>query len=1521
MLNACQVVLWQQLAAIDLLFQCFVGLRLPAPSSEGNRHVARQLKIRLFGTFEAIVDGEAATRFEAATARGLLAYLSMRPQQPMVREMLARLLWGLDAGPTGLTNLRSAIRRLRSALGDEESSQPILWVGREALEIDPTVELLVDASQFEALVTAVHTHAHLSLDECAECKQRLHEAVDLYRGQFLDELRIPSELFQEWQRAQQERLNRMAVQALYTLADLELRCGSLAVAEQLARRQLALENWNEEAHRQLMRILYTGGQRSAALAQYERCTAVLADELGIEPSPETRALYVHLVAGGMPVPQPSAANPYKGLSSFGVADAGNFFGRRTATRALLEATMRHSLVMLLGPSGSGKTSVVNAGLIATLLASQTLDGQLPTVTAQHTPVHWSIVSFRPGSDPLGALVEALGAWRPKASLGPSDSPAPGNLLRTIEQALAQLASAVTSSAPGESAATRLLVIVDQFEELFTLCRNSAARDAFLDFLLKPARTTTGTGDYGVLLVLRADFLAQALQSPGMADALQNHLVVLGPMTRDDLQRSIEEPARLQGVGFEPGLVERLLDDVGDEPGKLPLLQFALARLWQAKSVEGWITHNAYDDIEGVRGALTHYADGVYARLQPHAQQQAQHVLLSMVQPGQDAPDTRRIAARGEIGETAWPLIQHFADERLVVTDCGAGGETAELAHEALIREWHRLRGWLENDRAFQTWQQGMRVAFEQWHASGQEESGLLHGSRLAEAERWSSERSDELPATLRRYVEASIALRQRLQADEIKQRQRELAQAQALAEAEHRRAEVEAHARQRLRRLAIALAATAVVAFGLAVFAFQAQRSAEASARLALARQLGAQVANEADAQLDLALLLSQEALRLGEDSNEEADLVSKIDVAPWLDRFLHGHPWPIYGVTFGVEGEQLLATNEQGAVVAWDLNTDALREVVDSGRGVPESATVSPRGDRFATAGTTTITLWDSSTRQPVGELKGHSGVVTNLSFTPDGSRLVSGDAAGNLMLWDATAATPLAALLTGNQRTLYGPVTNDGRILLLGDDPEDATDEDTYVLWDTSANAPRGAPLAQHTDNLHGYSVSPDETLLATASFDGTVRLWDLETGAAVGEPLRGHEGRVLFVAFSPDGKLLASGGTDNQVWLWNVPDGTPFWGPMAGHTNWVRAGRFSADGGTLATGDASGDVLLWKLNRRKILRGHTDRVRSVALSPDASTLVTGGFDKRLIVWDAADLRTERVLGTGHANAIIEIAFSPDGRTLASADAGGGMIFWDTATWEPRFPLYVDRSSVLIGLDFSPDGKTLVAGAFDGAFQPWDVATGRPARTPVPAHSGWALSVRYSPDGRRLATGGVDGKIQIWETATWQPVGEAFEAHENWVTELLFAPDGNQLVSSSADSTIRFWDVGTGAALRAPLRYHKAQVWDLHLDQAHMPARLISLGGDGTLMWWEWATGLALSPPLRTQAETERMAVSPDGTRIYLGSFDDIAQVVAIDDAPWPERACHIANRNLTAEEWREYLHELPYRPTCLPSSAPMP
>lgn len=1488
-----------------------------------------RLEIRLLGTFQAKLDGDVLTGFRSDKTRALLAYLAMENTRPHRRDWLAALLWGNYDDRAARRSLSSALANLRqllSPLGNLaalDASRSDVW-----LQTSPEM-VVVDAIRLRELLDWTAGHAHRSLMHCDACSERLAQAADLYVGSFLPGMAFDDcPIFDEWQRTQQETLHQRALEALDALTARHLAARRYGQAEHYARRQLSLQPWHEEAHRQLMLALANSGQRNAALTQYEQCRAVLAAELGVEPEPETTALYQRL-RSGLAAP-PSAlsgdrlANPYRGLQSFREADAGDFYGREIITRDLVAAAQRRTLVALIGPSGSGKSSVLHAGLVHHLRSK--------AVTLLPSDAGWTVCEIRLGSHPFHALSAAVAPHLRQGAVGRSLDEARRNndlasMLASGETSLAQLLEGADPGSP------RLLLVLDQFEELYTLCSDPEQRRTFIDLLLDACRGVDGRAPVSAMLAVRADFMGQVLAHRGLADALQGGVIMLGPMNRQELEDAIVKPAQAQGVRLQDGLAARILRDVGLAPGRLPLLEFALTQLWM-RQVDGALTHEAYEEIGQVEGALADYAEGIYTLLSAAEQAAVRRVFTQMVQLGQDTEDSRRPVTAGEVSDQDWALVQRLAGERLLVTDVDARGQqTAEIAHEALIHGWRRLRDWLDADRAFHLWQQRARLAADQWQASQRDPGALLRGAPLAEAEGWCTARSGEISQRVGEYIAASQAQRLHEEAEAAARQQETLAQARALADAEHRRAEVERRSNRRLRWLAASLALVTVAAMltGLLAFIQQGEaerqstraqvaqatadagrRQAETDAVLARARQLGAQSLNLAGSAPDLSILLALHALSLNQNGDEDSSLLLNLKFSPLLDAVLHDQDSTVYSFAVSPDSRILASSGENGAIWLWDVG--ARRLLAPPLRGhdqTVQSLAFSPDGTRLASGDRSgVVRLWEMPDGRSLGSpIQAHEDTVSALSFSADGQTLLTGSDEGTQRAWQVATGAPVGPALTlagaDVNAMAYSP---DGSLLA-------AKDGLTLTVQSTLDGHLVSPLMAGHSATIHGVAFSPDNRLLASASFDGIVNVWDVASGQALYPPLEGHDGRVLAVAWSPDGAVIASGGTDGQILLWDAATGMRLGPPLLGHGNWVRALAWTPDGSTLISGDAAGKVDLWAMHDVHWLPGHTATVRGVAFSPDGGTLASGSFDQTMILHDVASGLPKLPPLRGHDNAVLNVSYSPDGRMVVSASAGSDLVRWDAATGQPLGEPLTGHTAPVAGLAISPDGRTIASGAFDNSIRLWDAATGEPLGQPLTGHSNWIISLAFSPDSRTLASGSSDTTVRLWDVATGDPIGEPLQGHTGWVTALAWTSDGATLVSGSLDKTVRFWTAASGQPDGDPLVGHEAGVWSVMLDPTDGGRTLYTGDNSGTVIWWDAASRHALAPPLRTGIETESMALSPDGSTVAIGSFgsNGLVSLWRLPAGRWERHACAIANRDLTQAERDYYFGDFDYAAIC--------
>ncbi|WP_287234779.1 WD40 repeat domain-containing protein [Microcystis sp. Msp_OC_L_20101000_S702] len=692
--------------------------------------------------------------------------------------------------------------------------------------------------------------------------------------------------------------------------------------------------------------------------------------------------------------------PYRGLFHFGPGDAEYFFGRKSFIKTLFQATQTRNFIPLLGASGSGKSSVVFAGLVPKLQQEG----------------HWQFTHFRPGSDPFHALALALVPLY-TTNLNETDCLAQArqlaNYLRDGDIPLADVFAQIKHNYPSE----RVLVIADQFEELYTLCPDETIRRNFLDKL-----TTFPFERVGMMLVLtmRADFLGNALSYRPFADVLQNTDLKLGPMNREELTEVIEKPAQKLGVTFEAGLVERILDDVESEPGNLPLLEFALTELWQRRQGQQ-LTHLAYTEIGQVQGALARHANEEYDKLSEAQREQMRRIFIQLVRPGEGTEDTRRLATKAELGAVNWALVKQLADARLVVTSRSeeAQVETVEVVHEALIRNWGELRGWMDTDRVFRAWQERLRGAMGQWQKTQGDEGSWLRGAALAEAEEQLRQRPEDISQSEQDFIRQSLQERERIKQAEAARRRREIRTAWGIA--------------------AGSLVAV-VISTGLGTFAFiqyqianQQTQVAVRQSRIALARQLATQAELSRDkANFQEFSTLDESSqnftLKLGLDSLSPKVVSLLKGIKPRIlrfswdqklmavtdDKFLYffnidsgketkiSEPTIIYAMNFSPDEKTLATAGEDATLKLWNLETGREILTLKGHDGSLTTTAFSPDGKSLVTASyDKTIKLWNVETGQEIRTLKGHDSYVYSVNFSPDGKTLVSGSWDNTIKLW----------------------------------------------------------------------------------------------------------------------------------------------------------------------------------------------------------------------------------------------------------------------------------------------------------------------------------------------------------------------------------------------------------------------------------------------------------------------------------------------------------------------------------------
>jgi WD40 repeat protein len=1087
-------------------------------------------------------------------------------------------------------------------------------------------------------------------------------------------------------------------------------------------------------------------------------------------------------------------NPYRGLFAFREEDAAYFCGRDTFTDTLVSAvhTQRKPMVAIIGPSGSGKSSVVFAGLIPRLRGMG----------------EWAVAWFRPGERPFQSLAAAL---VPLLEPGMTET---DRLVEVNKQAEAfRLGEIKLNDVAGRileknALAQRLLMVVDQFEELYTLCRDAVERQAFLDLLLHtvPAsRASTegaanangsrnghgsgnglhgphGAANIALVVTMRADFLGPALAYRPLVDALQGADLKLGSMTRRELQAAIEEPARQLGVHIEYGLTERILEVVSDEPGDLPLLEFALTLLW-ARQRNGMLTHAAYDEIGGVESALAGYAEEVFEELSDEEQARAKHIFTQLVQPGDATEDTRRLANREEVREDNWDLVTRLANARLVVSDRdeATGEDTVEIVHEAMIGGWDRLKGWIEADRDFRTWQERLRAARHQWEQSGRDEGALLRGAPLSEAEHWLEERPYELSQAEQDYIQASVSQREWERDTEETRKEHELQLARDAATAQKRAA-------SRLRYLAVALALFSLVAVFLSVWAVNESQRADQNRQLALANASEAQAnAKQAETNAQLAFnseatavanLSQTQAIRLG----DEARLQAHLQGSPSLIALLSLRSMKI---TRTDEGEAALAT---ASILEFPS-----RELRAHTSGVP-AVVFSQDGKRAITGSfDRTARLWDIASGVQIGEPFTQTGSVRGAAFLPGSNAIItasSGDKA--VRRWDLNDNIQPRWVFTDHEAAVIAmAMSSDGKLVATG------SEDNTSWVIDTETGKGKHHLINGHKAEVSSVDFSPDpgSKYIVTASKDGTARLWDTASGEATGVVFTATS-PIVTVAFSkPDGRYVLTGGFRGSLNLWNIETGQRE--VFDGQTGIVLGVAFSPDGKYVVSGSDDGTIRLWETATRKEVRrltGIAAGVSSIAFSPDGHNVLIGSYDEVARLWD---LQAPIRQFLGHTDALQSAVFSPNGDRVLTTSLDHTARIWEAATGRQLLS-FTGHTDVLGLGTFSSDGKMALTGSFqnDGTARLWDINTGQ-EKFKVSGHvkDGHAeviYGVTLSQDGKNILTAGWDYKARLWEAFSNKPPVVFDDTEQKEVYSAVFSPDKEQkwVLTATADGIARLWD-----------------------------------------------------------------------------------------------------------------------------------
>jgi WD40 repeat protein/serine/threonine protein kinase len=1319
----------------------------------------------------------------------------------------------------------------------------------------------------------------------------------------------------------------------------------MRIANMYERRMLFVWNEGNEAA-QLLPVPEVWGKASvikiidARDTQYERALQKIIASLEQDSSPSLAD-----IAGLDTVPG-EPRNPYKGLHAFTGADARDFFGRDTLIQELAEtlqttldfknsASPGARLLAVIGPSGSGKSSVVMAGLLPALQ-----QGVLPGSE------NWIYLEpIVPGTQPLEALALVLARHLPGNSLR--------SILHDLEddsaRGLHRLSRLLTRQAE-----QKVVLLIDQFEEVFTQAIEEKSRRRFIDLLTSAASEPQGS--IMLILTLRADFYDRPMSYPGLGRLIDAcHKSVL-PMDLRDLRAVIERPAARPDVQLilESNLVGDLLFEAYRQAGALPLLEFTLDQLFQRREGRR-LTEQAYRSIGGVKGALARHAEATYNALPGEKQRRlARALFLRLIDPGSSAQDTTR--RRAPLNELSLPDVQQtellrtvaeaFIAARLLTTSEGVDSIAIEVSHEALFREWKRLSGWLAEARQDIILQQTISADTVDWIKRGRPVDRLYRGSRLSEAQQW-AERN--LPsAEEAQFLKASALESERQQTEE---RQR------YVREQKLRRQTVN---RQRSLIVVLTLLLVVSVVFGM-VWQTQSQKlnsdnvSLQEQIHNSNARALAAQ-ANYAlvKNQIDNAMLLSVKANTTEDTYDARDSLLTALEYSPRLKTILHANA-VVNQLVLLRDNQTLISLDNAGGIAFWQPETGkGYTRYLDFHDLITiENWALSPDGQTVAGTGSFGLWLWNTKTGKVIAQLETASGTGAStytepLAFSPDGTMLASGlctqfDTTGNciassILLWNTAAQKPNSQELIHNTFPVSQlAFTPDGQQLIASSSvaANQGGTDGSIQIWDMATRTLAIPAFANFTEAVQNFALSADGKTLAASDGKTKVAIWDMATQKALPLSLSVKGAQVL--ALSTDGSKLAIANTDNTIQLWNVSTGQPIDTPLVGHQGSISSLTFSPDGKMLVSSDINGSILVWDLTKESAIKRtftYQNRLYSAIYSPDGHMIATGNDQGKIFLQDSVTGNLIGSFATTRGSAIASstsdtavdsplaiesLAFSPDGHTLAAGRFDGVISLWSVAT-QKRIAQFGNVGH-LKNILFHPEWHILAASYDNGTVQIWNIASGKVIhRFMHPTqNSDTASTIAFNRDGTILATGYNNGVI-AWDSRTGKQVSLRFTQETGIIKNIAFSPDGRMFATQNSDSQIMLWNAST---LQPILSQPLSNAIPDQISQENQTGltfssngKLLVAGNHDAASLWEVDKQEGFAHPLQISgsggidhALVRGVAINPNDQEVlvftdtYTSDYSVTLWNINIKGV-WLAQACSIANRNFTMSEWRQFM-----------------
>jgi WD40 repeat protein len=1048
-------------------------------------------------------------------------------------------------------------------------------------------------------------------------------------------------------------------------------------------------------------------------------------------------------------------NPYKGLLAFQEEDGDRYFGREKQIeklwnifRSLHENTTQPEtplrLLPILGPSGSGKSSLARAGLIPEL-ARRPLPGKSQA----------RVAVLVPGTHPVEALATVLARIATNDQTPVAKTREFAEELKKINHTNIYDGLRRIADVLPEIAISPLVVLVDQFEEIYSLCNDASERSIFIQNLVHASADRSAR--VSVIITLRSDFLGETQKHLVLNQLIAQQGVIIPAMTAEELRQAIGKPAELAHHPLDEATVKLLVEQTQGREGALPLLQFALTQIWQGltQGIEPAVT---LEQIGGVGGALAGEAQRIFDNLSVEEKEIARRVFLGLVQLGEGARDTRRRALLAGLisykddPERVKQVIDKFAsrDVRLITVSSSAkGDETAEVTHEALFDYWQQLNKWLDGSRSDIRFQRRLEEAAIAWNENGRPEGSL-----------W---RSPDLDL-LRRYHQRAANEMTPLQLDFFN------------AAVDAKEADVKAKEKQKrlLKTLAIGFGGgfmLTTTTTGFAAWQWQQARIAEINALKSSAEALLTSNQN-----FDALIDSIKAGIRIKGTFTVNADnripllelLQQTVNLVKEKNR-LEGHTGSVNSVAFSPDGNTIASASYQN-VKLWSQDGRVMQTLKHD--DWVNSVAFSPDGNTIASASYQSVKLWSRDGR--VLQILKHDDWVNSVVFSPDGNTI-------------ASASNKIAKLWSRDGRVLQ-ILKHDDWVKSVAFSPDGntiatASGDKTVKLWSRNGQEPK--TLRGHEDWVTSVAFSPDSKLIATASKDKTVKLWSRD-GKEL-QTLTGHQNAVNSITFNPKGNVIATASEDNSVKLWKLDNhDINYIKPLSGHTAGVNSLAFSPDGNIIATASKN-IVKLWSRDGKELkpLIGHPDVVKSVAFSPDGNIIATAS--KNIVkLWSRDGRVLQNSIRHNNNDWVNSVAFSPDSKTIATA-SNQTVKLWDTTTGKEQKNL-IGHHNIVNSIAFDPDGKTIATASNDTTVKLWDTTTGKELKT-LAGHQDIVTSVAFSPDGKTIATASHQA-VKLWSTTTGKEL-KSISGYKNSFNSVAFSPNGKLIATAGNDKTVKLWSL----------------------------------------------------------------------------------------------------------------------------------